>query len=116
MFHPTCPSQLTGTLSHVLGKATFDTSYQEEREQILESCQTSGDHLKAGLMGLSSGVFGGMMSMVTQPIKDTRSYGITVSTDTLCTVCVYVGQQFKLHRIGAHLGISFDASTRENSR
>ena len=72
-------SQLTGTVSHVLGKATFDSSYQEEREQMLESCQTTGDHLKAGLMGLSSGVFGGMTSIVTQPIKDARSYGVGVS-------------------------------------
>jgi vacuolar protein sorting-associated protein 13D len=63
----------------VLGKATFDSSYQEEREQMLESCQTSGDHLKAGLMGLSSGVFGGMTSIVTQPIRDVKSYGFGVS-------------------------------------
>lgn len=70
-----------GTFSHMLGKATFDTSYQEEREQMLESCQTSGDHFKAGLMGLSSGVFGGMTSMLTQPIKDARSYGFGVSEE-----------------------------------
>lgn len=46
---------------------------------MLESCQTSGDHLKAGLIGLSSGVFGGMTSIVTQPIKEARSYGVGVS-------------------------------------
>ena len=62
----------------MLGKVTFDASYQEEREQMLESCQTSGDHLKAGLMGLTSGVFGGMTSIVTQPIKNTRSHGVGV--------------------------------------
>ena len=73
--------QLTGTVSHMLGKATFDSSYQEEREQMLESCQTSGDHLKAGLMGLSSGVFGGMTSIVTQPLKDAKSYGVGVRTE-----------------------------------
>jgi len=75
--------QLTGTVSHVLGRATFDSSYQEEREQNLEGCQTSGDHLKAGLMGLSSGMFGGITSIVTQPINDTRNYGFSVSAAML---------------------------------
>ena len=75
-----------GTFSHVLGKATFDTSYQEEREQMLENCRTGGDHLKAGMMGLSSGVFGGMTSMFTQPIQGVHSYGFGVSLVNLVLV------------------------------
>ena len=127
--------QLTGTVSHVLGQATFDTSFQEEREIVQvshththththtrthtrthshthththshthththtphflvykssgiigtpppspqEQCQTSGDHLKAGIMGLSSGVFGGMTSIFTQPYRGAVESGVGVS-------------------------------------
>ena len=74
-----CVPQLTGTMSHVLGQATLDASFQEERAQLLEGCQTSGDHFKAGLMSLTSGVFGGVTSMFTQPYKEVREYGIGVS-------------------------------------
>lgn len=71
--------QLTGTVSHMFGQATLDSSYQEEREQILESCQSSSDHFKAGLMGLSSGVFGGVTSIMSQPYKGAQEYGFGVS-------------------------------------
>lgn len=71
--------QLTGTVSHVFGQATLDSSYQEEREQIRESAQSSTDHFKAGLMGLSSGVFGGMTSILTQPYKGAQEYGFGVN-------------------------------------
>jgi vacuolar protein sorting-associated protein 13D len=62
-------SKLTGTVSHVLGHATGDSTFLEEREQNLESCQTSGDHFKAGLINLTSGIFGGVTSILTQPYK-----------------------------------------------
>lgn len=71
-------SQVTGTLSYMLGQATFDSSFQEEREQILEGCQSSGDHFRAGLIGLTSGVFGGVTSLITQPYKGAQEYGIGV--------------------------------------
>ena len=71
--------QLTGTMSHVLGQATLDSSFQEERAQLLENCHTSGDHFKAGLMSLTSGVFGGVTSIFTQPYKEVKEYGIGVS-------------------------------------
>ena len=73
------PLQLTGTVSHMFGQATLDSSYQEEREQIRESAQSSSDHFKAGLMGLSSGVFGGVTSILTQPYRGAQEYGIGVS-------------------------------------
>lgn len=66
----------------MFGQVTLDSSYQEEREQILESCQSSSDHFKAGLMGLSSGVFGGVTSIMSQPYKGAQEYGLGVS---LCT-------------------------------
>uniref|UniRef100_A0A1X7VPU8 Uncharacterized protein n=1 Tax=Amphimedon queenslandica TaxID=400682 RepID=A0A1X7VPU8_AMPQE len=69
-------SKLTGTVSHVLGTATGDSSFQEEREQNLESCQTSGDHFKAGLINLTSGIFGGMTSILTQPYKGAVEEGV----------------------------------------
>jgi vacuolar protein sorting-associated protein 13D len=69
-------SKLTGTVSHVLGQATFDSSFQEERAQVQEQCQTTGDHLKAGFIGLSSGVFGGMTSIFTQPYRGARESGV----------------------------------------
>ena len=37
----------SGTLSHVLGQATGDSSFQEEWEQ---TCQTSGNHFKVELI------------------------------------------------------------------
>ena len=40
----------SGTVSHVLGQATGDSSFQEEREQNLETCQTSGDCFKVELI------------------------------------------------------------------
>lgn len=72
-------SKLTGTVSHVLGHATGDSSFQEEREQNLESCQTSGDHFKAGLINLTSGIFGGVTSILTQPYKGAIEEGVGVS-------------------------------------
>ena len=71
--------QLTGAVSDLLGQATFDASYQEEREQVNESCQSSSDHLRAGLIGLSSGVFGGLTSMFTQPVRGAKEDGLGVS-------------------------------------
>ena len=72
-------SKLTGTVSHVLGQATGDSSFQVEREQNLESCQSSGDHFKAGLINLTGGIFGGMSSIITQPYKGAVEEGIGVS-------------------------------------
>ena len=62
-----------------MGQATFDASYQEEREQVNESCQSSSDHIRAGLIGLSSGVFGGLTSMFTQPVRGAKEDGLGVS-------------------------------------
>ena len=77
-FHTTPCSQLTGTVSHVLGKATFDSSFQEEREQIVESAQTGGGYFMAGLMGFTGGVFSGLTSMISQPYKGAQESGIGV--------------------------------------
>ena len=65
-------------MSHVLGQATGDSSFQEEREQNFESCQSSSDHFKAGLIGLTSGIFGGMTSILTQPYKGAVEEGVGV--------------------------------------
>ena len=43
-----------------------------------EQCQTSGDHLKAGIIGLSSGVFGGVTSIFTQPYRGAVESGVGV--------------------------------------
>ena len=66
-------------MSHVIGRATGDSSFLEEREQNFESCQTSGDHFKAGLINFTSGIFGGMTSMITQPYKGAVEEGFGVS-------------------------------------
>ena len=66
-------------MSHVLGKATFDSSFQEEREQIVESAQSGGGYFMAGLMGFTGGVFSGLTSIVTQPYKGAQESGIGVS-------------------------------------
>ena len=72
-------SKLTGTVSHVLGQATGDSTYQEEREQNLVSCQSSGDHFQAGLINLTGGLFGGVTSIITQPYKGAVEDGFGVS-------------------------------------
>ena len=90
--HSLTHSQLTGTVSHVLGKATFDSSFQEERQQLIDSCQTSGDHFKAGVMGFASGVFGGATSLITQPYKGAQDSGLMVC---VC-VCAYAYVTFQL--------------------
>jgi vacuolar protein sorting-associated protein 13D len=69
-------SKITGSASYILGQASFDSSYQDEREQMSNTCQTSSDHLSAGLIGLSSGIFGGLTSMVTQPYYGMVNEGI----------------------------------------
>ena len=69
-------------MSHVLGKATFDSSFQEEREQIVESAQSGGGYITAGLMSFAGGVFSGVTSIVTQPYKGAQESGIGVSSDT----------------------------------
>ena len=46
---------------------------------LQESCQTSGDHLRAGIIGFSSGVFGGVTSIFTQPYRGAMESGVGVS-------------------------------------
>ena len=72
-----CP-QLTGTASDFLGSATFDSTYQDEREQLSATSQTSSEHFTGGLIGLSSGLFGGITSIITQPYYGARQEGIGV--------------------------------------
>ena len=72
-------SKLTGTVSHVLGRATGDSSYQEEREQNLENAQSSGDHFKTGLINLTGGIFGGVTSIFTQPYEGAIEDGLGVT-------------------------------------
>ena len=71
----------------MLGQATGDSSFQEEREQNFESCQSSSDHFKAGLIGLTSGIFGGMTSILTQPYKGAMEEGVGVGMVPLCAFC-----------------------------
>ncbi len=75
----------------MFGQVTLDSSYQEEREQIRESAQSSTDHIKAGLMGLSSGVFGGVTSILTQPYKGAKEQGIGVGGVEHCILhaCIF---------------------------
>ena len=75
-------------MSHVFGQATFDSSFQEEREQLLESAQSSSEHFQAGLIGLTSGVFGGVTSLITQPYKGALEYGVGVSHANTITLCL----------------------------
>lgn len=62
----------------MLGKVALDSSFQEEREQIVESAQSGGGYLMAGLMGFTGGVFSGITSIVTQPYKGAQESGIGV--------------------------------------
>ena len=71
--------QLTGVVSEGLGRVTMDKSYQEERLQLTENCQSSGDHLVAGLAGLAHGVLGGLTSVVHQTYQGSVDDGVTVS-------------------------------------
>ena len=77
-------------MSHMLGKVTLDSSFQEEREQIVEGAQSGGGYLMAGLMGFTGGVFSGITSMVTQPYKGAQESGIGVREFRLYLQCTIV--------------------------
>ena len=77
-------------MSHMLSKVTLDSSFQEEREQIVEGAQSGGGYLMAGLMGFTGGVFSGITSMVTQPYKGAQESGIGVREFRLYLQCTVV--------------------------
>lgn len=60
-------AKLTETISDGLGRVVLDEQDTETRQRILEmpsGSSTTGDHLVAGIKGLSFGLFGGVTSIV----------------------------------------------------
>lgn len=77
---------MTGSLSDAMVVASMDDAHQKQRQQILQrnSGSRSG-HLKAGVVGLGQGLFGGLISIATQTYTGVAEDGITV--------CVYLPER-----------------------
>ncbi|XP_044308193.1 vacuolar protein sorting-associated protein 13D isoform X3 [Varanus komodoensis] len=67
-------AKFTGTLSDGLGK-TMDNRHQTEREYIRYHAATSGEHLVAGIQGLTHGIIGGLTSVITSTIEGVKTEG-----------------------------------------
>lgn len=70
--------QMVGTLSDGLGTLNMDRHYQDRREQLKTSAQSSKGHLLAGVKGFGNGLFGAVTSMFTQPYDGFKEDGIEV--------------------------------------
>lgn len=70
--------QMVGTLSDGLGTLNMDRHYQDRREQLKTSAQSSKGHLLAGVKGFGNGLFGAMTSIFTQPYDGFKEDGIEV--------------------------------------
>ena len=71
---------MTGTIADGLWSASMDSNFQDSRNAIrAERGSSSSDHLVAGLKGLGMGIFGGLTSIVTQPIEGASRKGVSVS-------------------------------------
>ncbi|XP_062872043.1 intermembrane lipid transfer protein VPS13D [Trichomycterus rosablanca] len=67
-------AKFAGTLSDGLGK-TMDNRHQSEREYIRYHGATSGEHLVAGLHGLTHGIIGGLTSVITSTVEGVKTEG-----------------------------------------
>lgn len=71
-------AKLTETISDGLGRVVLDEQDTEARQKILEvssGSNSSGDHLRAGLMGLSFGLLGGVTSIVKHTYDGMKADG-----------------------------------------
>ncbi|XP_046850639.1 RISC-loading complex subunit tarbp2-like isoform X2 [Xenia sp. Carnegie-2017] len=71
-------TKLTGSLSDSLWSASSDSKSLESREAMKaeRQCQSSGDHLVAGIKGLGMGFMGDLTSIVTQPTEGANEKGV----------------------------------------
>uniref|UniRef100_A0A8W8ME86 Intermembrane lipid transfer protein VPS13-like C-terminal domain-containing protein n=1 Tax=Magallana gigas TaxID=29159 RepID=A0A8W8ME86_MAGGI len=69
-------AKVVGSLSDGLGTLNMDRNYQDRREQLKTSAQSSKGHLLAGVKGFGNGLFGAMTSMFTQPYDGFKEDGI----------------------------------------
>uniref|UniRef100_A0A8C8S437 Vacuolar protein sorting 13 homolog D n=1 Tax=Pelusios castaneus TaxID=367368 RepID=A0A8C8S437_9SAUR len=67
-------AKFAGTLSDGLGK-TMDNRHQNEREYIRYHGATSGEHLIAGIHGLTHGIIGGLTSVITSTVEGVKTEG-----------------------------------------
>ena len=66
---------MTGVLADGLWSASGKTSSKDSRD--LQQ-QSSSSHMSAGLKGLTKGVFGGLTSMITEPLEGASKKGVGV--------------------------------------
>ena len=66
---------MTGVLADGLWTASGKTSSKDSRD--LQQ-QSSSSHMSAGLKGLTKGVFGGLTSMITEPLEGASKKGVGV--------------------------------------
>lgn len=87
-------AQVTGSIANGLWSASMDNKFQESRDSLRVSrASSSGSHFSAGLKGLGMGVFGGLTSMVTQPIEGASRKGVSVSVICLVVILIVENEQ-----------------------
>lgn len=70
----------------------MDGNYQDRREQLKTSAQSSKGHLLSGVKGFGNGLFGAMTSIFTQPYDGFKEDGIEVHMQ-------FVEYTIKIHEI-----------------
>uniref|UniRef100_A0A8W8MIY9 Intermembrane lipid transfer protein VPS13-like C-terminal domain-containing protein n=1 Tax=Magallana gigas TaxID=29159 RepID=A0A8W8MIY9_MAGGI len=69
-------AKVVGSLSDGLETLNMDRNYQDRREQLKTSAQSSKGHLLAGVKGFGNGLFGAVTSIFTQPYDGFKEDGI----------------------------------------
>ena len=67
---------MTGVLADGLWSASGKTSSSKDSRDLQQ--QSSSSHMSAGLKGLTKGVFGGLTSMITEPLEGASKKGVGV--------------------------------------
>ena len=83
---------MTGVLADGLWSASGKTSSKDSRDLVQQS---SSSQFSAGLKGLGKGVFGGLTSMITEPLEGASRKGIGVRNNHLL-LRLFISANFKL--------------------
>ena len=75
---------MTGVLADGLWSASGKTSSSKDSRELQHHQQSSSSHMSAGLKGLGKGVFGGLTSMIMEPLEGASKKGVGVSVNGQC--------------------------------
>ena len=85
---------MTGVLADGLWSASGKTSSKDSRD--LQQ-QSSSSHMSAGLKGLTKGVFGGLTSMITEPLEGASKKGVGVRLFFIILSVIYSTPSLNFH-------------------